>query len=106
MQNGSSGEASTDHKAARAACVRLRRRPTESRDPPELPAIVAEMNNVVAAIAGYAHLPAGEHETKVVNDVSRSAARYKVLAQRLQKCLDRPGQHWSPSPGDQFTRAH
>ncbi len=50
------------------------------RDSPELLAIVAEMNNVVAAIAGYAHLLAREHEPQVVKNVSRSVTRYKALA--------------------------
>ncbi len=84
MQNGSTGKASSDHKAG--------------RDPPELPAIVAEMNNVVAAIAGYAHLLANEYEPPVAGSVSHSVARYKALAQRLQGLLDRPGGPQPPAP--------
>ncbi len=58
------------------------------RDVPGLLAIVAEMNNVVAGIAGHAHLLASEHEPLTVSKVSRCVGRYKALAQRLQGELE------------------
>ena len=69
------------------------------REPPDLLAIVAEMNNVVAVIAGRAELLARDEKPQVLGIILRSVTRYKALSQKLHQELDNPGQG-HPSPPD------
>ena len=67
------------------------------REPPELQAIIAEMNEIVAGIAEYAQLLAKEHKPQVTGSILRFVTRYKALSQQLHQELDNPGQG-HPSP--------
>ena len=77
MQRSSTEQTPNDHEGGRGS--------------PELQAIVAEMNNVVTVIAGYAELLAREQKPQVIGSILQSVTRYKALSQRLHRELDCSG---------------
>ena len=78
VQSSSTEQTPSDHEGGRGLS--------------ELLAIVAEMNNVVTVIAGYAELLAREQKPRVIGTVLRSVTRYRALSQRLHRELDKSGQ--------------
>ena len=51
----------------------------------EFDAVVAEVNNVVTGILGYALLMARDHRPEIEDILKREAARYVKLVERLRR---------------------
>jgi len=51
----------------------------------EFDAVVAEVNNVMAGILGYALLMASDHRPELEEILKREAARYVRLVERLRR---------------------
>ncbi len=55
----------------------------EARD--KFDAVLAELNNVVAGVFGYAQLLALKHRPDLVDTLNLQTARYKELVERLRR---------------------